>query len=941
MKPRHDRRSVVAWHLAAWIGLVVATGIWLVACSSGGGGGEEPPGGGGGGGPGGAPVILSTAVTALGGASTDKAIDATLDLAANPGVASTSIEADASGARIARTELEIWFKEGATVGEINALLATHNASVVGMLKGVPFLLIHIPDPGSLAALDAIISQLEASPIVEEVIKSPIPETEALPDNHTDSSNVVDWTHILTIDHHLAIGAHGAWNVKKALERPGVTQPTLLLVDHFGDGPPLADFDIIPDASQYGTTAFRPHGYEVLSVISADFGGDADDRGRVTGLYPGRLTVDAVDLTKTWSGATFESGWAGLELDLLAGVLRRWGGNVVVNASIGLSCSMQAEADVYCSETYIRGAAVRWIRKVRGRGLEVRFILTTSAGNIAPAVTGHHDARYNKSFNAAALIHNLTLADGTPVAPLANTLVVENTISDQTFAPFAPRCLAQSSKWPGNISGIGSYVAVLPNPAIGFNPSASGTSYSAPQVAGLAAYAWALAPTLSNFQIIDLLRNTSRDITVNSGAAPGCGTVQPAPVIDAFTALLGLDAPTRLSGGASAPIRLALLDVNDDRSFDEDDLSEILDAFDNAPELPDYSRYDLNGDGYTGGIGTVRFDLNINASFDTASYQFNGQSVQIDEQAVMDHEVLCYYAHSPLYGGDSTKRDDLLDGRCRFGELKVILGSEQGIQHVLETRTDTGYDWRSELMPDGGLAPFSLGPDCEVTGGEEVKAGESRQFRSSVSQASNVNTHAASAAMDISVHPSGSSATLTFSMAESSSAGQWGSAWQAAAEMPERNTYEFVHLLVNNNTGGPIDLEVEWNLSAQARMNDNSFNCGGSKLAEAGAAVFAYGNHAVNAEQYCNDRWRLFEHAEGTPPPYDILASAALGGPVVLDATGNISDGTADSVTVRIERGRHFVYLMVHGRAQSRMGGCDNISAETSASGTVNVRLKRP
>src|SRR6185295_8010214 len=79
-------------------------------------------------------------------------------------------------------------------------------------------------------------------------------------------------------------------------------------------------------------------------------------------------------------------------------------------------------------------------------------------------------------------------------------------------------------------------------------------------------------------------------------------------------VLSLDAAADASP-ATMPVRLALLDLNDTGSFDQDDLFSFVSVYvDNAtgeefePTEPSYSRFDLNGDGYTGGSRTARFDL---------------------------------------------------------------------------------------------------------------------------------------------------------------------------------------------------------------------------------------------------------------------------------------------------------------------------------------------
>ena len=58
-----------------------------------------------------------------------------------------------------RTQLELELAPGATVAQMQALLAKLNAQVVSSLKGVPILTVRIPDPGSLAALRALVAGL--------------------------------------------------------------------------------------------------------------------------------------------------------------------------------------------------------------------------------------------------------------------------------------------------------------------------------------------------------------------------------------------------------------------------------------------------------------------------------------------------------------------------------------------------------------------------------------------------------------------------------------------------------------------------------------------------------------------------------------------------------------------------------------------------------------
>ena len=118
------------------------------------------------------------------------------------------------------------------------------------------------------------------------------------------------------------------------------------------------------------------------------------------------------------------------------------------------------------------------------------------------------------------------------------------------------------------------------------------------------------------------------------------------MIDAYAAVLSLDAAT-LPTPSRAPIRLAILDLNNDGRFDERDVSAFLGLFldsDGNPVQPasrDYLRFDLNGDGFTGGSNTEQFDLDrirsaqYGATNDApdVTQEIDGTEVHFDSNAV--------------------------------------------------------------------------------------------------------------------------------------------------------------------------------------------------------------------------------------------------------------------------------------------------------------------
>ncbi len=123
----------------------------------------------------------------------------------------------------------------------------------------------------------------------------------------------------------------------------------------------------------------------------------------------------------------------------------------------------------------------------------------------------------------------------------------------------------------------------------------------------------------------------------------------------------------------------------DKEFDKDDLTVFINKLGSPSGIKDYSRWDLNGDGYTGGDNRARFNLNIdyldNSSPTTGKSQYSevsqimssGQTVSFDETEVTDGDVLCYYAHSELYKNED--RGGLvadLGGFCKYELTKVVL-----------------------------------------------------------------------------------------------------------------------------------------------------------------------------------------------------------------------------------------------------------------------------
>jgi hypothetical protein len=596
--------------------------------------GPGPPGG-----PSPAPAgpVIESGPGLLTGAADAPALGAIENVFAADAVVAPGETSDVNGAQLARTELQLALADGTTVGAVNALLQRLNARIVSSLAGVPLPTIRIPDPGSLAALRALGAGLAGEPALRRADLVTLPIPDQLPFDLASSG-------VGSVIPQLAERAAPAWNARTALA--GAVKPTLVIGDGFGNGPPGSLFGVTPTAADFATGVPSEHGYLVLGLAAAAFdpaGGDLTG-DEATGIFPGdTLPLRVVDHRLGLTESVFR--------DRLIDAIRTAPGNVVVNTSISSGCSVIPPDG--CSAQEAAELGRQWAQRVHGQHLEGKYVHVSSAGNIDPATPSATEAARNSDWNAAGL---------------ANTVSVENAIASAGGAADPPRpiCLNASSKRGGGLSAVGTGVTSLQSPLLGVFEADGGTSSAAPQVAGLAAYLWSLDPAQTPDQLVARLTATARAVASPGGDAR-CQSAAPAPAIDAYAAVLAADRPGR------TPVRSALLDVADatgqespDGQFDEHDLAAYANAFDTANGALDFGRYDLNGDGHTGGAGIGRFDLTTDrpaAWTDTATQTLLTLPVRFDETKATDPQVLCFNANSSLYTGDPAVLDQFDAERC--------------------------------------------------------------------------------------------------------------------------------------------------------------------------------------------------------------------------------------------------------------------------------------
>jgi Subtilase family/RTX calcium-binding nonapeptide repeat (4 copies) len=568
----------------------------------------------------------------------------------------TDVSRTGNGARVARTAIVLRLARRATVGQVNAALKAAGGRIASALSGSPQLVVAIPDPGTLDALDRVLATLGRMPGVDSAGRALMAETQELPPGF---SAPLAPSRAAELSHLLALRMPAAWNARRAVQL--ANRPTLIVADVFGNGPLSNQVDATYDQSAPLSgilplipPASRGHGYHVVGIAAANFASNGSAAGRVTGVFPARTKLTLLDV--------FGLDVVGSGQRVLRAV-REQSGHVVVNTSIGYTPST--------TDAAARKEGSDWAEEVRSAGYANRLVHAGSAGNSAIL------ADRNSPWVAAALRTDLTEIGGSSASPLPNTLAVEN-LTDTGTPAFEPGCLSTTSNRRGNIAAVGAHVFSNLLGAVAGNMS--GTSQASPQAAALAEYLWSIAPDLTAPQVVTAMIATARPPLSIEEGGPCDSDIPSSPRLDAYTAVLSLDQPTPVTP-SSAPVRFAIMDRNGDGAVTETDLQALVGALPSAtPSARDWSRADLNGDGFTGGPGAIAFDLDPSGStragaplFNTVAQTIEGVSVPFDERNVSDVQALCFYAYSGLYTGSPDQRKALLNPEQRCGAAPLEAG----------------------------------------------------------------------------------------------------------------------------------------------------------------------------------------------------------------------------------------------------------------------------
>lgn len=647
----------------------------------------------------------------LSGADTDRALDRLASMAPLP-----ADPADLAGGFLL-TRIDLVLAEDATVGQVNAALGSVGGGIVSMEPGINAVVLAVPRQADGEGLRALAAGLAARPGVAFALPGRELSSRAAPPAPANSP--------ANLRHLQDGGFVAAWNARAAAGDCTANRVPVLVPDSYliGNGAVFgtqyADWGTqlpgVPVPTQPpGNQRVNLHGFWVLTTLAA-----RTDGRPPTGalLFPECLDIRLIEkslVTPVSIVHAYSQLMARIEAETPGS------GPVILATSLGFPVCTTSDGCDPRDDDQLRAtlmsaedmAATGVVYRRSFARLGERLLVVSAAGNEAAeymtqVYPGMGVAAYDSPMNIAGTsdLDMPWIRDGAlwnPTTPctaqfcvftLAASLAEQERFLDtlerigEDERPAAANVLIVGSVNSGGLneesafSDSGAPVFAVGNeiPTLEGTP-VNGTSFAAPQVSALAAYLWLLSPELRGRPVTDTLALIKANVC----------TILCAGLIDAYAAVLSLDSGRALSP-ADSRIRLALLDVTGDGQFTEADLAEFRDAYRPGgafvnPIERDDSRHDLNGDGYTGGghaptaeglVYTRAFDPDPEDSprfgrrvLAIANAEVLGDTVHYDESAVTDSDILCYYAHSPLYTGDPAARYRILYDLCAVGQTYV-------------------------------------------------------------------------------------------------------------------------------------------------------------------------------------------------------------------------------------------------------------------------------
>lgn len=639
------------------------------------------------------PIPAVTEGVRLEGVADSPALSATREVGPEP-VPSSEIDDG-----FMRTRLRAVIAPDATVAEVNEALDLHDVGIVTMRPGLHAVTLVAPSQGTVddaRTLSADLAATSAFAFVSPAFEVGVEVVRALPIALDLPASGVDG-----IDHWALTRMPAAWNAAKLAVDNG-QRVRALVPDSYGALSAHSQISTQTFGGDGGIKAGASHGFLMAGLIGADY-----DDVPVNGASP--RPEELLGITSIPLGGL--ASWVEIFYQIRDQLPPS--GPVVLNTSIGPDRLYEDSegTELEKEELIDRALQALFWRYVMGQQY-ARFLHVGAAGNAADVDPGTaSDVSYDGAWFVAArwddpydLIPQELLTEqeridleglfdsyyeDAPWTQARSPNVLAVGASDGTGAKLA------SSNVNEDLRTIGDDIlsTCLPSSTgcVEGTRRTWGTSPAAAIVSGIAAYIWNLKPDMS----VSQLRSHLLDGYVQAALIPG--------ILDAYNLTLRVDSDIDV---VNAPVRRTLLDVTGpgidtppNGVFDEEDLAQFLTLFqsfevqrEGVPPADwdlasDYSRYDLNGNGITHEFGDGEamyegpFDLDANRTLTPNVEQLiEGQTLPFDEQTLTDLDVLCFYAYSDLYVGDSDSRTALAGGLCGN---KLVVVVEEPLDPVLE------------------------------------------------------------------------------------------------------------------------------------------------------------------------------------------------------------------------------------------------------------------
>ncbi len=555
---------------------------------------------------------------------------------------------DGSGLETSRTRIGFSPTATATVSQINAVLQSLQATIVGTIPELALVIVKIPDSGDWTGLENALEILNSSPAIAlaaaDVSISPAqitalssasdPQVPAIYSSEAAlgrDPNPWLWEYPSPLPNNLdgnwgleAIRAPELWNLNDAAQAQTHSVRTAVFDVGFnvsssgrnshpdGDLSNLEGRIYDPISSSFvsgGVTA--THGEHVAGIIGANFN---NGKG-VDGLNP-FVERHVAALDEHFLAVSLRGKQSFVMLSDLARMLNRWPDLEVVNLSLSNELP-KANLEAVGGSPFVIPYGW-WFRRIAALHPETLFV--SAAGNDSGGSTTFNgatevDAKLESPFNWAALAGTPSNAAQFPfsVAAVNNIIVVESVDGIVANPNDSPESWIHTRSDFSNVNGhvaapggrilstVGSNLPSSPN-----YDTFDGTSMAAPYVTALIGYLATLAPSLNIAQIRQLVTGNdyTRETVARDGEVVPAGIDPSAPMIDAFSAVMGIDA---LLGNTA--IQRALVDV-DDGSLDgnaridqddnnrngktDDELTAILNASgrrgDGAVDMKDFRAF---------------------------------------------------------------------------------------------------------------------------------------------------------------------------------------------------------------------------------------------------------------------------------------------------------------------------------------------------------------